>query len=543
MSLEEFAKKRFLIVDELDSFRFSTKKTLMSLGLKLVDTASSAQNVVSGFQNVNYDVTLCNYDLGKGKNGQELLEELRYKKLLKFSDLFFIVSAEVDRSKVMGTVENEPDGYLVKPITPNDLKQRLSKALKMKEAMSAIDNAIDDGDYHSAIAYCDEKIAEKGNYVLRCMKTKAWLLSKIGHIDEARELYEGILKANDFTWAEYGLARIMIRRKHYEDAEKLLRAIITKDPEQVEALDLLAQVLQRQDKTKEAQATVEQAISRSPNSLHRQKQLAELCSENKDSKGAIEAYQNVMKHSEQSVYARPEHCFDFVNYLADVAKQEGGDINANPHVKEAFDLLDKSAKRFANQGNIEEHTKLVAANVNANIGNIDEAKQALDDLLGESHDAQDLSASSLKLAAQTLSSLGEEDKSEHLLERAADLAKEDSALVEDIYSQLNKGIGSETRQRAAKINKMGIKLYGEKKVKEAAEELRRALPLTPRHISLNLNLAQVLLRLYKRSADASLLKEVDEYLHRVRHIPRHHKEYLRYQYLIERRASMEEAKD
>ncbi|WP_197472798.1 hypothetical protein, partial [Oleiphilus sp. HI0123] len=107
----------------------------------------------------------------------------------------------------------------------------------------------------------------------------------------------------------------------------------------------------------------------------------------------------------------------------------------------------------------------------------------------------------------------------------------------------NKGIGSETRQRAAKINKMGIKLYGEKKVKEAAEELRRALPLTPRHISLNLNLAQVLLRLYKRSADASLLKEVDEYLHRVRHIPRHHKEYSRYHYLIERRASMEEAKD
>ena len=29
MSLEEYAKKRFLIVDELDSFRFSTKKTLM----------------------------------------------------------------------------------------------------------------------------------------------------------------------------------------------------------------------------------------------------------------------------------------------------------------------------------------------------------------------------------------------------------------------------------------------------------------------------------------------------------------------------------
>jgi tetratricopeptide (TPR) repeat protein len=543
MSLEEFAKKRFLIVDELESFRFSTKKTLMTFGLKMVDTATSAQNVVSGFQNVNYDVILCNYDLGKGKNGQELLEELRYKKLLKFSSLFFIVTAEVDRSKVMGTVENEPDGYLVKPIAPNDLKQRLSKALKMKEAMKAIDTAIDEGDYHSSIAYCDEKIAEKGSYVLRCMKTKAWLLSKLGHIDEARELYEGILKSNDFTWAEYGLARILIRRKHYEEAEKLLRAIIKKDPDQVEALDLLALVLQRQEKTKDAQATVEKAISRSPNSLHRQKQFAELCAENEDNNTAIEAYQKMMKLSEQSVYAKPQHCFDFANYLADVAKDQEGETGNNPRVKEALELLDESVKRFSDIPNIEEQSKLVAANVNATIGNADEANTLLNELLGEEQKADNLSAKSLKLAAQALTTLGDEDKAELFLEKAADLAKEDSELVEGIYTQLNQGIGTETRKQAALINKQGIRLYNDKKIQEAADELKRALPLTPRHISLNLNLAQVLLRLYKRTAEVSLLKEVDDYLHRVRHIPRHHKEYLRYQYLVDRRTGMDEAKD
>ena len=161
MSLEEFSKKRFLIVDELDSFRFSTKKTLKSLGLKLVDTAASAQTVLNGFQNVNYDVVLCNYELGKGKNGQELLEELRYRKLLKFTGLFFIISAEVEKGKVMGTIENEPDGYLVKPIPPQELESRLSKALEMKNAMRAIDNAIDEGDFSSAIDFCDRKIAEK----------------------------------------------------------------------------------------------------------------------------------------------------------------------------------------------------------------------------------------------------------------------------------------------------------------------------------------------------------------------------------------------
>ena len=95
MSLEEYSKKRFLIVDELDSFRFSTKKMLLALGIKLIDTMTTGQQVMSGFQNVDYDVILCNFDLGKGKNGQELLEELREKQLLKFTSLFFIVSAEV----------------------------------------------------------------------------------------------------------------------------------------------------------------------------------------------------------------------------------------------------------------------------------------------------------------------------------------------------------------------------------------------------------------------------------------------------------------
>ena len=189
MSLEEYSKKRFLIVDELDTFRFSTKQTLKSLGLKLIDTASSAQEVIAGFQNVNYDVILCNYELGTRKNGQELLEELRYRKLLKFTGLFFIISAVVEKSKVMGTIENEPDGYLVKPIPPQDLEQRLAKALQMQEAMRPIYTAIDEGDYHSAIAYCDHRIAEQDRYLARCLKTKAWLLTKIGDLALAQDVY------------------------------------------------------------------------------------------------------------------------------------------------------------------------------------------------------------------------------------------------------------------------------------------------------------------------------------------------------------------
>ena len=55
----------------------SRSKMLLDAGIKLVTTANSAQSVISGLQNVDYDVILCNYDLGDGnKNGQELLERV-----------------------------------------------------------------------------------------------------------------------------------------------------------------------------------------------------------------------------------------------------------------------------------------------------------------------------------------------------------------------------------------------------------------------------------------------------------------------------------
>jgi tetratricopeptide (TPR) repeat protein len=531
MSLEAYSKKRFLIVDELDNFRFSTKKTLMSLGLKLVDGSSSAQKVVAGFQNIDYDVVLCNYELGKGKNGQELLEELRYKKLLKFTGLFFIISAEVEKGKVMGTIENEPDGYLVKPVTPSNLQSRLLKSLEMKDAMRDIDVAIDEGDYHSAIAYCDRKIAAKDRYTARCMKTKAWLLGKVGELDKAREVYESVLNSGDFLWAQYGLAKTLIKQRQYTKAEALLSEIISQDEKQVEAMDLLAQIYKKQSKPEDAQDMIEKAISVSPNCLLRQQDLAQLCIQNNKQEAATNAFRKMVKLGDQSIFAKPDQYYEFADYLAGSVK-DSDDAAASAQAKEAFDLLNKSKKRFSMTSNIEEKAKLMSASVNATLGNMEEAEAIFDAVM---HDNEgklpELDPNTFQIAAQALQSMGKPEQAERLLEEAADIAKGDEELVSEIYDQLNSSISSANRQKAIQVNKKGIKLYNEGKTEQAATELRQAIPLTPRHISLNLNLTQVLLRQHKESKDDSLLKDISGYLHKVRHIPQGHKEYKRFVYL------------
>lgn len=532
MSLEKFSKKRVLIVDELDAFRFSTKQALMSLGMKLVDAASTAQSVIAGFHNVNYDIVLCNYDLGKGKNGQQLLEELRYKKLLKFTGLFFIVSAEVERGKVMGTLENEPDGYLVKPVTPNDLKQRLGRSLEIKEAMRLINEAIDDGDYRSALAYCDKRLADKAPYAATCSKTRAWLLTKLGKLSEAELFYKNLLAENDYTWAEYGLAKVQIKARKYEEAETLLRHIIENNPDYIEAMDLLAELYQLRGKPKDAQEVVRQAIERSPNSLLRQKQLADLCVENKDTEGATEAFKQVIKLGDQSVYAKPEQYYDFAEFLADESSHSENEDDAQKHASEAFKLLEKAKKRFSSQEQIETQTKLVSTCLTAALGDEEAASAELDRILEQNGTPESsFDAHTLQVAAKALKAVGRENEAEEILEQAADLAANDSDAVSDIYDQLNQSISSESRQRAAAFNKKGIHLYNEGKTEEAARELRMAVPLTPRHISLNLNLIQVLLKLDQSDKSATSRAEIERYLHKVRHIPPHHYEYPRYEYL------------
>tara|TARA_R110002072_G_scaffold172728_3_gene327017 strand:+ start:42001 stop:43617 length:1617 start_codon:yes stop_codon:yes gene_type:complete len=530
MALEEYAKKRFLIVDQLDSFCFSTKKTFKELGLKLVDTASSAQKVITGFENINYDVVLCNYDLGKGKNGQELLEELRYRKLLKFTGLFFIVSAEVEKGKVMGTIENEPDGYLVKPVIPKDLISRLEKSLKMKDAMRMIEVAIDEGDYLSAINYCDRKISEKDPYTARALKTKAWLYGKTGQLDLAKAVYEGILSKQSFLWAEYGLAKTFFKLKDYPEAEVALKRILEKDPEQLEALDLLAEIYKKQQHYTDAQAYLKQAITLSPNALLRQKELADLCVLNKDDEDAFEAFKKMHKLSDQSIYAKPEQYFDYANFLIEQTKKHPETALNASQIKQAFELTESVKRRFSSQANIRDQSKLATAHIHISMGNNEEAQALINSVLKEEH-VNDLDARTLKLASSVIKETGNTDLAEQLLEKAADKAENDPDLIADIYEQLNRDITQEQRKEAALKNKAGIQHYTNNELKEAITVLRDALSITPRHISLNLNLIQVLLKLFTHSKEEKHLNEVNDLLKKIRHIPEDHKEHRRYQFL------------
>ncbi|MFT6266242.1 MAG: tetratricopeptide (TPR) repeat protein, partial [Oleiphilaceae bacterium] len=274
----------------------------------------------------------------------------------------------------------------------------------------------------------------------------------------------------------------------------------------------------------------------SPNALLRQKELAEVCVLNKDDKDAFEAFKKMHKLSEQSVYAKPEQYFDYANFLIDQAKKHPETALNTSQTKQAFELTESIKKRFSTHPNIQDQSKLATAHIHLSLGNEEEAQALIDSVLKEEH-INDLDTRTLKIASSVIKASGNTKLAEQLLEKAADKAENDPSLIAEIYEQLNRDITTEERKEAALKNKAGIQHYTNNELEQAVAILHQALVITPRHISLNLNLIQVLLKLYKQTKDEFHLNEVNALLKKIRHIPEDHKEHRRYQFLNKKLAN------
>jgi len=155
----DWAGKNYLVVDDFIGVRQLLRESLRSLGARNIDQAASGGEAIALLAKTRYDVVLCDFNLGDGKNGQQVLEEARVRNLLLPSSVWMMVSAEKSVESVMGAAEHQPDAYLVKPITEGVLLTRLNRAWHRKQVFRPIDQAYAEKDYLKAARLCDEQIA------------------------------------------------------------------------------------------------------------------------------------------------------------------------------------------------------------------------------------------------------------------------------------------------------------------------------------------------------------------------------------------------
>src|SRR5262249_10773128 len=125
--MQAYSNLSVLIVDPNPHLRAGLHNMLSQLMVSQIEHAVSAGTAIRHLDKRNYDLILCEYDLGTedGQDGQQLLEDLRHHKIIPPSAMFIMLTTEGMYGKVVSAAELTPTDYILKPFTVDVLSQRI----------------------------------------------------------------------------------------------------------------------------------------------------------------------------------------------------------------------------------------------------------------------------------------------------------------------------------------------------------------------------------------------------------------------------------
>lgn len=523
-----FGKLSYLIVDDFENFRLSMRQMLRSCGADKIELVANAAQAIQYCTYNHVDVVLCDYNLGEGKNGQHILEELRHKKLLKRSSLFLMVTAETSKEMVMGAREYQPDAYLTKPINRAMLDKRLASLIKQRNALLPINREIDRENYPEAISLCLQALPKQPRYKTWLMKTLADLYFQVGDFSHALKIYDEVLSQRELSWALLGKAKVLLATQNTDDSVALLKELVEKHPDYMEAYDLLAEGLEKQGRPTQAQQTLEKAAEHSPNALLRHKHLAKLAAANQDMATASDAWRQTVTLGTYSIHDSPEHYLALGQSLSDLSEGDLSEEGA-AHADEALKVLGKMEKRFSEDESVAIRSKIVQSRVHAGQGRTRDAEQALNSVSADLADGDSLDAETGLDYAKTLFRLGREEQAKQLLGTLAQRFADDPETIQKIENLLDEPVGFRQKLQARSFNREGIKAFESGSLDDAVHAFSQALEIVPSHAALNLNLVQVLMKKYSQNpTDRDLLKRCQRHLNQLTNLPEQHRQYRRY---------------
>src|SRR3989338_4350795 len=134
----DLSKLNALLIDDIPEMRSSVRIQLADCGLERCDTARNVKEAVDRISAKRYDLIVCDYNLGQGADGQQLLELVRRRKILPLTTVFLMITGETGYEQVSTAAEYSPDDYLIKPFTSQTLQTRLERIIDKKQAMHPV---------------------------------------------------------------------------------------------------------------------------------------------------------------------------------------------------------------------------------------------------------------------------------------------------------------------------------------------------------------------------------------------------------------------
>ena len=542
--IKTYAQKHCLVIDDMPDTRTSVKRILIDYGAVNIETVGHAEEAIELCQKHQFDMVLSDYNLGTGKNGQQLLEELRYQGLLRNVAIFVLITAETNAHQVLHTLEFMPDDYMSKPVSRTSLRPRLDQALLRNMALLPIKEALDQRNPQKAITACQDVINKNDKYQNDARKMMGTLCISEKMYDQADTIFHDTSPTHRPIWANLGLARVMYERRQFNSAEDALLKITKEHPYCIEAMDLLAKLYERTYKLQQAQKTLNNAIKISPNSPPRQRELGRVSLDLGHDELAVSAYKKAIKNSRNSYH---ESAGDYVNLaqgLNKLALKSNQEKNQKLRI-EALETLKIVDKKYGKHPIATMHSKLVEADIYSLNHNKNKAQECIDTAL-ELHQKLRYSVianTSTQLCidcAKAFIDAGEYDAGEHILQELSNLNK-DNEFTLKIDTLLREPKTPEGIAYAGGLNKKGILFYTEKDYEGALHSFIHVLRAMPNHIGLNLNLIQALIGKHKiqelNIEEVRILENSFKRIGRIRNSSNHAERYaylhVRYQKIIE----------
>ncbi len=268
--------KTLLIIDDIPDARQTLRNMLSVCDLKKIKEAGSAIEAVKVLESHKIDIVLSDYNLGGGRDGQQLYEELMERKLVNESTIYLMITGERSYESVVRAAELAPDDYVLKPFTPAVIYSRIERAFIKKSSLLPVISLMLEGRWEDAVTECNRQLTgtPKPRHPLELFRLKGDCLLKLNRTDDAQSLFEQVLASYKLPWAEYGIARIARMRGQLLVAATKLQQIVKESPYFIKARDELADVYEEMGELDKSELVLEKANEVSPNNVRRQKKLA-----------------------------------------------------------------------------------------------------------------------------------------------------------------------------------------------------------------------------------------------------------------------------
>jgi len=118
-----------LVVDDEQGIRFFLEKTLAKAG-HTVTTAAGGEEALEALRDERFDLMLLDLRLGGRVDGLRVLEAVRWRWP---STIVIMLTAHGSLESAQAAIEEGVDGYLLKPVEPQEVRAAVEEALERRE--------------------------------------------------------------------------------------------------------------------------------------------------------------------------------------------------------------------------------------------------------------------------------------------------------------------------------------------------------------------------------------------------------------------------